>query len=113
VRRPGRRRLDTSELRETWQPRLWFRVIALVALLAYAVGFVLENRRTVRVHFVFASATVSLIWFVLLALALGVAGGILLAQLERRRRRRRQKARQPPDAVGDLGGRNEAEGKAE
>jgi uncharacterized integral membrane protein len=111
VRRPGRRRLDTSELRETWQPRLWFRLIALVAVLAYATAFVLENRRAVRVHFVFTAATVSLIWFVLLALALGVAGGILLAQLERRRRRRRKKAGEQPDTVGDLGGRDEAEGK--
>jgi uncharacterized integral membrane protein len=90
VRLPRRRRLDTSELQENWQPRLYFRVIALVALLAYAIAFVLENRRSVRVHFVFVTAKVSLIWFVLLALGLGVVGGILLAQLERRRRRRRQ-----------------------
>jgi hypothetical protein len=32
---------------------------------------------------------VSLVWLVLLALAIGVTAGILLAQLDRRRRRRR------------------------
>ena len=90
MRLPRRRRLDTSELQENWQPRLYFRVVALAALVGYAIAFVLENRRRVPVHFVFATATVSLIWFVLLALAIGVVGGILLAQLERRRRRRRQ-----------------------
>jgi uncharacterized integral membrane protein len=113
VRRPGRGRVDTSELRETWQPRLWFRLIALVAVLGFATAFVLENRRSVSVHFVVATADVSLIWLVLLALALGVAGGILLAQLERRRRRRRQKPRETADAVRDLGGRDEAERQAE
>ncbi|HXH96314.1 MAG TPA: LapA family protein [Gaiellaceae bacterium] len=90
MRLPRRRRIDTQELQENWQPRLYFRVGALVALLAYAIAFVLENRRSVPVHFVFVTATVSLIWFVLLALAIGVVAGILLAQLERRRRRRRR-----------------------
>jgi NhaP-type Na+/H+ or K+/H+ antiporter len=42
----------------------------------------------VHVHFVLASAHVSLVWLILLALAVGLLGGILLAQLERRRRRR-------------------------
>lgn len=85
-----RRHIDTQEIQENWQPRLYVRVIALALLLAYAIAFVLENRQTVRVHFVLATAKVSLIWFVLLALALGVVAGILLAQLERRRRRRRR-----------------------
>jgi len=90
VRFSRRRHIDTQEIQENWQPRLYVRVIALALLLAYAIAFVLENRQTVRVHFVLATAKVSLIWFVLLALALGVVAGILLAQLERRRRRRRR-----------------------
>jgi uncharacterized integral membrane protein len=90
VRLPRRRRIDTTELQENWQPRLYLRVIVLGVLLVYAIAFVLENRRSVPVHFVLATTTVSLIWVVLLALALGLVGGILLAQLERRRRRRRQ-----------------------
>jgi NhaP-type Na+/H+ or K+/H+ antiporter len=41
------------------------------------------------VHFVFATASVSLVWLILLSLVIGLVGGILLAQLERRRRRNR------------------------
>jgi uncharacterized integral membrane protein len=89
VHLPGRKRLDTEELEEAWQPKLYGRLIALGLVAAYAIAFVLENRSSVHIHFVFATTSVSLIWLVLLALALGVAGGILLAQLDRRRRRRR------------------------
>jgi uncharacterized integral membrane protein len=66
------------------------RLILLGLLVAYAIAFVLENRRQVNVHFVLATASVSLVWLILLALAVGLVGGILLAQLERRRRRRSQ-----------------------
>jgi uncharacterized SAM-binding protein YcdF (DUF218 family) len=51
------------------------------------------------VHFVFATARVSLIWLILLALAVGLLGGILLAQLERRRSRRADEAAEPRDPV--------------
>ena len=81
--------MDTGELQENWQPRLYLRLILLVLLAAYAIAFVLENRKQVSLHFVFVTASVSLVWLILLSLALGVIGGILLAQLERRRRRRR------------------------
>ena len=86
LRRP---RVDTGELQENWQPRLYGRLIVLGLLAAYAIAFVLENRKHVHVHFVFFTASVSLVWLILLSLALGLIGGILLAQLERRRRRRR------------------------
>ena len=86
---PGRKHLDTDELEENWQPRLYGRLITLGLLAAYAIAFVLENRTQVNVHFVFATASVSFIWVVLLAVAIGLTAGILLAQLERRRRRRR------------------------
>jgi uncharacterized integral membrane protein len=89
VHLPGRKRLDTEELEEAWQPKLYGRLIVLGLLAAYAIAFVLENRSSVHVHFVFATASVSLIWLVLLAIAIGIAAGILLAQLDRRRRRRR------------------------
>jgi uncharacterized integral membrane protein len=85
LRRP---RLDTGDLQENWQPRLYVRLIVLVALAAYAIAFVLENRKSVSLHFVFGTARVSLVWLILPSLALGVIAGILLAQLERRRRRR-------------------------
>ena len=85
LRRP---RIDTGEVSDRWQPRLYLRLIVLGLLVAYAIGFVLENRGQVHVHFVLASAHVSLVWLILLALGVGLLGGILLAQLERRRRRR-------------------------
>ena len=84
-RRP---RIDTGEVSDRWQPRLYLRLIVLGLLVAYAIGFVLENRKQVHVHFVLTSAHVSLVWLILLALGVGVLGGILLGQLERRRRRR-------------------------
>jgi uncharacterized integral membrane protein len=95
VRFPRLRRSDRRELGEHWQPLLYTRLIALILLVAYAIAFVLENRNTVDVHFVVTTAHVSLVWLILLALAVGLLGGILLAQLERRRRRRTQ---QRPEA---------------
>jgi uncharacterized integral membrane protein len=85
-RRPS---IDTGELQEQWQPRLYLRLILLILLAAYAIGFVLENRKSISMHFVFATADVSLVWVLLLALAVGFVVGVLLSQLERRRRRRR------------------------
>jgi uncharacterized integral membrane protein len=85
LRRP---RMDTQELQENWQPKLWIRIVVLAVLVGYAIAFVIENGKRVHVHFVLATATVRLIWVVLLSLALGLVGGILLAQLDRRRRRR-------------------------
>ncbi len=67
---------------------LFAKLLILLAIAAYAVAFVLENRKQVDVHFVFATARVSLIWLILLSLALGLFGGVLLRQLYRRRRRR-------------------------
>jgi uncharacterized integral membrane protein len=85
-----RRRVDTEQIRENWQPRLYVVVIGLALLFAYAIAFVLENRKQIHLHFVFATASVSLIWLILLALAIGLVGGMLIAQLERRSRRRRR-----------------------
>jgi uncharacterized integral membrane protein len=71
-----------------WQPRLYARLILLFAIIAFAIGFVLENRKQVHLHFVFGTARVSLIWLILLSIALGLLVGVLLSQLSRRRRRR-------------------------
>jgi uncharacterized integral membrane protein len=89
VRLRRRPRIDTGELQENWQPKLYARLAALILLAAYAIAFVLENRKAVSLHFVFATANVSLVWLILLSLAVGFVVGILLSQLERRRRRRR------------------------
>jgi uncharacterized integral membrane protein len=85
-RRPS---IHTGELQENWQPKLYARLAAIILLAAYAIAFVLENRKAVSLHFVFATANVSLVWLILLSLAVGFVVGILLSQLERRRRRRR------------------------
>jgi uncharacterized integral membrane protein len=85
-RRPS---IDTAQLQENWQPKLYARLIVIVLLAAYVIAFVLENRKTVSLHFVFVTARVSLVWLILLSLAIGFVAGILLSQLERRRRRRR------------------------
>ena len=77
-----------GELEEHWQPRLYVRWIALIAVTAYLIAFILENGKHVSVHFVFKTTRVSLIWVILLTLALGAIGGILIAQLDRRRRRK-------------------------
>jgi uncharacterized integral membrane protein len=82
----GRGRFDAEAIRE-FQPRLWAYVLGLVLLAAYVIAFVLENRRQVHLHFVLFTASVSLIWLILLSLAIGVVGGVLLDQLYRRRRR--------------------------
>ena len=84
-RRPS---IDTQELQENWQPKLYARLVALILLAAYAIAFVLENRKAVSLHFVFATARVSLVWLILLSLGVGFVAGVLLSQLERRRRRR-------------------------
>jgi uncharacterized integral membrane protein len=84
-----RRQRDAADrMNEQWQPRLYARWIVLIALVAYAIAFILENGKHVSVHFVFHTTRVSVIWVILLSLALGAIGGILLAQLDRRRRRR-------------------------
>ena len=88
MRFPRRPRIDTDEVADRWQPRLYARLIVLGLLIAYAIAFILENRKQVSVHFVLVTARVSLVWLILLALGVGLVGGILLAQLERRRRRR-------------------------
>ena len=82
-----RKPIDGDRLEREWQARLWVRVLVLALIGAYALAFVLENRKQVDVHFVFFTASVSLIWLILLSIALGLVGGMLLSQLYRRRRR--------------------------
>lgn len=85
-----RRPIDSAELHETWQPKLWGALVGLALLVAYLIAFILENRKQVNLHFVFATASVSLIWLILLSLLIGVLAGLLLSQLYRRRYRRAQ-----------------------
>lgn len=81
-----RPRRPSSGQVEQWQPRLWFVLVGLLAILAYVVAFVVKNDDDIEIDFVFFTATISLIWEILLMLAIGVLGGVLLSQLYRRRR---------------------------
>lgn len=76
---PPRRKPSEPELR---------RILAIVGL--GVVGllvllFVVLNTGRVEVSFVFFSADVSLIWVILLSVALGMIAGPLLARLARRK----------------------------
>ncbi len=97
----------------TWQPVLYLKIGLLAAAIAYSVAFVVKNSREINVHFVFATAKVRLIWEILLLLAIGMVGGILLSQLYRHRRRAKlaKKAGKPPHARADVGDGDEAERK--
>ena len=83
-----RRRGIDPETRETFQPKLWLAVVGLVLIGAYVVAFIAENNKRVTVHFVVFSTPTSVIWVILLTLAIGLAGGLLLSQLVRRRGRK-------------------------
>jgi len=78
-----------AEGRQTYQPELWLRLTVLAAVAVYALLFVVLNTGRVKVSFVFYSTRVSLIWVILLSLAVGITLGVLLSQLHRRRQRRR------------------------
>ena len=84
---------------EHHQRRFYAQLIALALLVAYAVAFILQNSTSVRIGFVFAHARVSLIWLILLSIAVGLLAGLLLPRLERRWSRRTRKRAQPGDAV--------------
>ena len=83
-----RQREAAERIDEHWQPRLYARWIVLALVVAYAIAFILENGKHVPVHFVFVTTRVSLVWVILLSVALGLILGIALSQLDRRRRRR-------------------------
>jgi uncharacterized integral membrane protein len=83
-----RQRDAAGKIGEEFQAMLYARLLALALVVGYVIAFVLENGKSVRVRFVFHSTDVSLIWVILLSIALGLIGGLLLAQLDRRRRRR-------------------------
>jgi uncharacterized integral membrane protein len=85
-----RRKGIDPETRETFQPRLWLSVLGLVLIGAYIVAFIAENNKRVTVHFVLFSAETSVIWVILLTLAIGIVGGLLLSQLYRRRGRKQR-----------------------
>jgi uncharacterized integral membrane protein len=96
-----------KDVSETWQPKLWLILGALLVVAGYLFAFAVKNDDEVNVDFVLGSTRTSLIWTILLSLVLGLVAGVLLSQLYRRRGRNER--RQASDALGDRGGVDEAE----
>ena len=86
---------EPNEFDHTWQPRLWGVLIGLVLIVAYVIGFIVQNDSPVGVDFVFGTANASLIWVILLSFAIGLVAGLLLSQLYRRRGALSQRRQEP------------------
>jgi len=71
---------------EDWQPRLYAILIGLVLIVAWVIAFIVKNDDRIKVDFVLFAAHTPLIWLIILLLAIGFLGGVLLSQLYRRRR---------------------------
>jgi uncharacterized integral membrane protein len=67
-------------------PWLQLAAIGLVAL--YALLFIILNTHRAKVSFVFGTTQISVIWVILLSLAVGFVLGVLGTRLNRRRKRR-------------------------
>ena len=63
----------------------WARLAVLGIVAVYAVLFIAFNTRRAKIDFVFTSTKISLIFLVLLTLAVGFALGWFAAQLRRHR----------------------------
>jgi len=74
--RPATRRVERTRM-------IALVIVALAAI--WLVAFVLSNSETVRVSFVFAHVSLSLIWVMIICAALGA---VLAAAIPRLRRRR-------------------------
>jgi uncharacterized integral membrane protein len=104
------------EREREWQLRLWLNLIVLALVVAFVIAFVVENSRSVTIHWVFGTSHSSVIWVIVVSLLIGLGSGVLLAQLYRRRWRRRhahpvEDGGETTDTVGDFGRRDEAEGQ--
>jgi uncharacterized integral membrane protein len=109
-----RRRLDIpDDFEDAVQPRLYVALVVLALVVAYVIAFAIENSGQTKVHFVLATANVSLAWTILITLAIGVIGGVAISQLHRHRQRSRlaKKRAEALGAGGDLGGRSVAVGE--
>jgi len=79
---------EAPRARPVRESRLYLKLVLLLAVVAYVIAFVLRNNNQVDVDFVFGTTQISLTWVILICLAIGLLGGVLLSQFYRRRRRR-------------------------
>lgn len=66
----------------------WVQLAAIGLVALYTILFIVLNTNRAKVSFVFASTKISVIWVILLSLAVGFVLGVLGARLNRRRKRR-------------------------
>ena len=71
---------------EDWQPRLYAILIGLVLIVLWLIAFIVKNDDRIKIDFVLFGAQTSLIWLIILLLAIGFLGGVLVSQVYRRRR---------------------------
>jgi uncharacterized integral membrane protein len=85
---------------EEYQPRLYAILIVLLLVGAWLIAFIVKNDDKVQLDFVLLDAHLSLIWLIILLLAIGFVGGIMSSQLYRRRRQLRGSAEEHRGADG-------------
>jgi len=73
---------------ETWQPRLWSKVLVLVILVGCLLGIVIANSDKVELDLLLTSVRVSKVWLIAVCFVIGFLSGVLASQLYRRRRAR-------------------------
>ena len=83
-----------AEFEETWQPKLWSKIILLILLVGYGIALVVANSTKVKISFLVASIKVSEIWLILLCFVLGMASGVLVSQMHRHRKVERARLKQ-------------------
>ena len=66
----------------------WIQLTAIGLVALYAILFIVLNTHRAKVSFVFGTTKVSVIWVILLSLAVGFVLGVLGTRLNRRRKRR-------------------------
>ncbi|HST15658.1 MAG TPA: LapA family protein [Gaiellaceae bacterium] len=66
----------------------WIQLAAIGLIGLYALLFIILNTHRAKVSFVFGTTRVSVIWVILLSLAVGFVLGVLGSRLHRRRKRR-------------------------
>jgi uncharacterized integral membrane protein len=66
----------------------WLQLAAIGLVAVYAILFIVLNTHRAKVSFVFASTKISVIWVILLSLAVGFVLGVLGSRLNRRRKSR-------------------------